>query len=100
VDGYRIELRDAIEGDGVVFAYTITDAMGKNVEVEEYLGAKGHSVLISPAADFIHTHAQEKEGTPVFATPLPSDPFYRIFTQFQIAGEVITVSFDWSRNGE
>jgi len=28
---------------------------------------------------------------------MPQEDYYRVFTQFQIEGEVITVSFDWGR---
>jgi hypothetical protein len=32
---------------------------------------------------------------PVFATSMPADDFYRVFTQFKIKGTVMTVDFDW-----
>jgi hypothetical protein len=95
VDGYRFELKPAVQGDTVTFAYTVTDAQGRNVELEEYLGATGHSVLISPSSDFIHTHPSDDGQSPVFATTMPTDDFYRIFTQFKINGKVVTVDFDW-----
>jgi hypothetical protein len=95
VDGYRIELETAKMGNDVSFTYKITDANSQPVQVEQYLGARGHSVLISPTGDFIHAHASEEGEDPVFTTTLPPDSFYRAFTQFQIKGEVITVDFDW-----
>ena len=95
VDGYRIELETAKAGNDVSFTYKITSANGQPVQVEEYLGARGHSVLISPTGDFIHAHASEEGADPVFTTTLPPDSFYRAFTQFQIKGKVITVDFDW-----
>jgi hypothetical protein len=106
VEDYRITL-DVAEGESdVSSAYTITDSEGKKPALEDYLGAKGHSVLISPSGDFIHTHpstalgaSASEEEAPVFKTALPSDPsFYRIFTQFQIKGKVLTVSFDWEKS--
>lgn len=95
VDGYRVELQTEMKGKDVSFAYTITDATGKKVELEEYLGAKGHSVLISPSKDFIHTHPSDESDSLIFTTLLPPDPYYRVFTQFQINGKVLTVDFDW-----
>ncbi len=95
VDGYRITLETAKTGDDVSFTYKITDANGQPVEVEEYLGARGHSVLISPSGDFIHAHASDEGVNPVFITSNLSENFYRAFTQFQIKGKVITVDFDW-----
>ncbi|OGJ58899.1 hypothetical protein A2635_01725 [Candidatus Peribacteria bacterium RIFCSPHIGHO2_01_FULL_51_9] len=95
VDGYHFALRSALAGHNATFTYDITNAQGKHVQPEEYLGAMGHSVLISPAGDFIHTHPSEDGPSLVFETSLPSDDFYRVFTQFQIDGTVITVDFDW-----
>ena len=94
VDGYRIELQPAVAGAETSFNYRITDAQENLVQVEPYLGARGHSVIISPSADFIHAHASDEGELPVFITSLPSG-FYRMFTQFQIKGKVITVDFDW-----
>lgn len=96
VDDYRFTFKPDVSGDEVTFTYDITDSQGQSVELEEYLGAKGHSVLISPSGDFIHTHASEEGEVPKFKTSLPSDTFYRAFTQFQIDGKVQTVSFDWN----
>ena len=95
VDGYRFTFKPEVSDDEVTFTYDITDSKGQPVQLQEYLGAKGHSVLISPLGDFIHTHASEEGDTPVFATSMPSDKFYRAFTQFQIKGKVVTVDFDW-----
>lgn len=103
VDRYTIELQSSREGEQTVFAYRITDAKGEVPKLEEYLGAKGHSVLISPSGDFIHTHpstssgqAPEEEGElPTFIAKLAAGSFHRMFTQFQIEGEVLTVFFDW-----
>ncbi len=94
VDGYRIELETAKAGNDVSFTYKITNANGQPVQVEEYLDARGHSVLISPTGNFIHAHAEEEDEEPKFTTTLPPDTFYRAFTQFQINGKVVTVNFD------
>jgi len=93
---YRVKLDPSVAGNEVSFTYTLTDPEGKHPVLEEYLGAKGHSVLIAPSGDFIHTHPSGEEGEKVtFTTSLPPEPFYRIFTQFQIEGNVLTVSFDF-----
>ncbi len=98
VDGYRFELPSVptVHGDTLSFVYLITDTQGNHVPVEEYLGATGHSVLISPSGDFIHAHATESDySDPEFLVPMPKENYYRAFTQFQIKGRVITVNFDW-----
>lgn len=97
VDGYRFEVNPELSSDEVMFTYKITDNQGQSVKLEEYLGAMGHSVLISPKGDFIHTHPSEENASPVFATTKSSDDFYRIFTQFKIDGRVVTVDFDWEQ---
>lgn len=97
VDGYRFEVNPELSGDEVTFTYKITDNQGQSVKLEEYLGALGHSVLISPKGDFIHTHPSEENASPVFVTTKPSDDFSRIFTQFKIDGRVVTVDFDWQQ---
>lgn len=94
VDGYRFALEAQKTAENVSFTYKITDAEGRPVELEEYLGARGHSVLISPTGEFIHAHASEDGADPVFTTSMLDD-FYRAFTQFQIDGKVVTVNFDW-----
>ena len=95
VDGYRIAFHPSVSGEEVTFRYDITNINGDKPHLEEYLGAIGHSVLISPSGDFIHTHASGEREEPMFITAPPRDPFYRAFTQFQINGKVLTVDFDW-----
>jgi hypothetical protein len=95
IDGYEITMTPSVTGSTASFAYTVKAPDGTPAVLESYLGAKGHSVLISPSRDFIHTHPMDESNAPVFMTAKPSDDFYRVFTQFQIRGKVITVSFDW-----
>ncbi len=73
---------------------------GKPVtNLEPYLGALGHSVILSEGnLDFIHAHAlnaatDSQNGTITFATTLPKAGKYKAFTQFQHEGKVITTDF-------
>ncbi len=95
VDGYDVELAVEESGSQVEFTYTVRGADGKPVRLEEYLGATGHSVILSTSGDFIHTHPIDDVATPVFAIQRPKDDFYRLFTQFQIKGKVLTIDFGW-----
>lgn len=95
VDGYEVTMMPSVMGNTASFSYTVKGPDGKPAVLESYLGAKGHSVLISPSQDFIHTHPMDESNAPVFMTAKPSDDFYRVFTQFQIRGKVVTASFDW-----
>ncbi len=102
VDTYRVQVATLQSSDGISFHYTVLDVAGKQVTFEEYLGEKGHSILISPEGDFVHTHPfKEYEGykesdRPVFFVSYPRDAFYRIFTQFKINGKVLAVDYDWN----
>lgn len=76
-------------GEPVNYSFAVTRD-GKTVDLEDYLGAKGHSVLIlEGAADYLHTHAMEDglSFQALFETP----GRYKAFTQFQVEGEVYTV---------
>ena len=86
-------------------------------DLETYLGALGHCVILRAGnLDFIHTHPQEikvdssvgdhtmqmkgkvntsqNKGPEIdFATSFPEPGIYRVFTQFQHQGKVITVEY-------
>lgn len=84
-------------------------------DLENYLGALGHGVILKEGTlDFIHTHAGEvkqAEGAKMdhgssmmnkdtskgpkidFSTSFPESGRYKIFTQFQHAGKVITTDY-------
>lgn len=89
---------------------------GKPVtNLENYLGALGHSVILKERSlDFIHTHALEStseesgghsmntmqgetatwsEPDIKFATTFPDSGVYKIFTQFQHEGKIQTVDY-------
>jgi len=65
--------------------------------LEKYLGALGHSVILkAETLDFIHTHAIEDStsGSKInFATAFPEAGLYKIFIQFQHEGEVVTTDY-------
>lgn len=83
------------------------------VILEPYLGAMGHGVIIKEGTlDFIHTHAggmdtgamenmtaaehaahQAEPDSMEFSTTFPEPGIYRIFTQFQVKGKVITSDY-------
>ncbi len=93
VDGYLISYEPTISGNIMTFKYSILDSHGTPVALEDYLGAKGHSILLTQNGDFIHTHTET--DPPSFSTTVALNTFYRMFTQFQINGKVETVAFDW-----
>jgi len=89
LEGKRLELR---------FAATIND---KPVTFGSYLGEKGHVILLSQDGEYIHTHPHKEyvgyseSDAPIFLTPQLTKNFYRIFGQFKVNGEILTIDFDW-----
>jgi hypothetical protein len=82
-------------------------------DMEKYLGAQAHGILFKKdMLDFAHLHAMGEEMTHVmdgktmtmqgplptgpeimFSYTFPSPGIYKLFTQFQVAGEVITTDY-------
>jgi len=101
VDGKEIELSlgEAKAGRDVTMAFTIRDGNTKSGirDLEPYLGAVGHVVILSADAEqYLHVHPVEEQSTgPVakFSTAFPQAGIYKIWGQFQHRGKVITVPF-------
>jgi hypothetical protein len=112
VDGVRFELSfdpaRPFAGKEAVLKYRLTDAAtGRPVtDLQPYLGAWGHTLILSEdAADYLHSHPTEMIPEHADRTKLASKPEvsfdtffprpgrYRIWSQFQRAGRVTTVSF-------
>lgn len=68
-------------------------------DLQSYLGALGHAVILREGTlDFIHTHPSEAEsskqnGNVNFNVYLPEAGRYKVFSQFQRNGKVITTDF-------
>lgn len=69
---------------------------GTPVEVQPYLGAGGHLVVLREGdLAYIHAHAEEDELA--FDVPFPSPGRYRLYLQFQVDGRVETARFEVGR---
>ncbi|WP_246320582.1 hypothetical protein [Paenibacillus qinlingensis] len=83
----------------VTLRFTIRDAQTKKeiTNLQPYLGAVGHVVILSADAEqYIHVHPLEEKATgPLakFATSFPEAGIYKLWGQFQHNGEVFTVPF-------
>ena len=65
-------------------------------DLQTYLGALGHSVILKEGTlNFIHTHAGETGTGPKieFSTTFSESGIYKIFTQFQHQNKVITTDY-------
>src|SRR5262245_34295291 len=97
VEGTRfaltLEPREPVAGKKLTLTYQITDLKtGEPVrDLEPYLGAWGHTLILSEdARDYVHTHAGAEISFEAF---VPRSGRYRIWSQFQRHGKVITVPF-------
>jgi hypothetical protein len=65
---------------------------GRRVDVQPYLGAKGHLVALRDGdLAFLHVHPDEDELR--FMAEFPSAGRYRLFLQFRVDGRVHTAEF-------
>jgi hypothetical protein len=82
----------------VTFSFAVLDPAGKPVtDLEPYLGAMGHLVLISAdGKEYVHVHPHEKpatEGKVEFEASFPKAGLYKGWGQFQRGGKVHVVPF-------
>ncbi|HIW33803.1 MAG TPA: hypothetical protein IAA29_13560 [Candidatus Paenibacillus intestinavium] len=101
VNGKEIELSlsNTKPKEDVTLTFNIIDATTKQAidNLEQYLGAVGHVVILSEDAEqYIHVHPLDEKSTcPVaqFSTSFPASGIYKLWGQFQQDGEVFTVPF-------
>lgn len=95
----ELALSSAKANEEVTLSYEVRDAKTKEGihDLEPYLGAVGHVVILSEdAGEYLHVHPLDEKGTgpkAEFATSFPHSGIYKIWGQFQHKGEVITVPF-------
>ncbi|MBI4433427.1 hypothetical protein HY632_01520 [Candidatus Uhrbacteria bacterium] len=100
-DSYQVTLsaNPLVANTDTPLTFRITQHGAPAKSLEEYLGARGHSVILrSETLDFLHTHPSATPHAPLdgivdFRVTFPEAGRYKIFTQFKIAGRVITTDF-------
>lgn len=101
INGVTYELFVEMDNSALTLKYRATDAQGNTPTFGEYLGERGHVVLLGPDGEYIHTHpfkdypGYNEQDPPIFMTGELRGRFYRIYAQFNITGEIVTVPFDW-----
>ncbi|MGB8954627.1 MAG: hypothetical protein WCC10_04590 [Tumebacillaceae bacterium] len=102
VDGMEITLsfdKPLKAEDELKLTYHIVDAATKKpiTDLEPYLGAVGHTVIIDQTAEqYVHVHPSDEEARgpdAVFETTFPGKGKFKVWTQFQHGGKVSTVSY-------
>lgn len=98
VDGYEITSimpQELKAGTPLVYRLTIAQNGQLVRNLETYLGARGHSIILkADTLDFIHTHVESDDGFDsnlTFPTLFREAGRYKIFTQFQHKGRIITI---------
>lgn len=95
IEGYKITTHfpeDLKTGEIEYFLTVEKDGQPFTI-FEDYLGAKGHSVVIKETTlEYEHVHPTSEE-TPAFAAHFPDEGRYAIFTQIQLEGKVLTVPY-------
>ena len=86
--------------------FHLVDADGKAVgDLQPYLGAMGHLVIISAdGREYVHAHPLSEaktapEGAVEFAAHFPKAGIYKVWGQFQRDGSVFTVPFVMEHKG-
>jgi hypothetical protein len=98
VDGYAVTLDgDLTAGAEQSLTFTVTRDGEPVTDLEPYLGAYGHLVALR-AGDlaYLHVHPEADTGSGPqvrFAASAPSPATYRLFLDFQHAGQVRTAEF-------
>lgn len=100
-----LEPREPVAGKKLTLRYQIADLKtGEPVrDLEPYLGAWGHTLILSEdARDYVHSHPtqliaegveRKRDSEVSFEAFLPRAGRYRLWSQFQRHGKVITVPF-------
>ncbi len=101
VDGVQVTLQNDHPQAGQDFElnFILADAKTKKpvTDLEPYLGAVGHVVILSEdTEDYLHVHPMEEKAKGPearFVTNFPSKGLYKIWAQFQRNGKLLTVPF-------
>lgn len=98
VDGLEVRLDGRLDaGEESELAFAVTRG-GAPVELEPYLGARGHLVVLREGdLGYLHVHA-DGERLAFAATP-PSSGRYRMYLQVQVDGVVRTVDLTTTAEG-
>lgn len=107
VDGYTVT--PSVEsplptGTDQMFIFGITKGRKPVTDLQNYLGAKGHAVILREGTlDYLHAHPSDHggghggmvmpgPGEVIFMASLPNPGRYRVFQQYRPEGHLITVA--------
>ncbi len=94
IEGYSVSYvwPDPIQTGDVTYHIEVQKDEQPVTAFEDYLGAKGHSVIIKEGTlEYQHVHASET--SPEFTAHFMNEGRYAVFTQIQIDGQLLTVPY-------
>lgn len=93
----KLSTRKAGEDANLAFSFRDASTKAEVTDLEPYLGAIGHVVIISEDVNrYLHVHPLEENGTgptAEFATSFPEAGLYKVWGQFQRGGKTFIVPF-------
>lgn len=103
VEGYDVQLTATPASVTAQVPTTLSFTLNRGgtlvKNLEPYLGALGHTVVLREGdLEFLHAHALDENvagqtGTVDFAVTFPSEGTYKVFSQFQHEGKILTTDF-------
>jgi Domain of unknown function (DUF4396) len=91
-DGYKVDLTGSSRAGSPAELEFHVSRDGEDVDVQDYLGAKGHLVALREG-DLAYLHTHPAGDTTRFETEFPTEGTYRLFFQFKHDGKVHTAAF-------
>lgn len=104
IDNTQIELSlntpNIKPNEDVMLQFTLKDAKGMPVELQTYLGERGHLVIVQKGdrlteTSYLHTHAirNSPAGQVQFHTRFSKPGLYKMWGQFNREGQILTADF-------
>ena len=94
----QVELKNAKASESSEVRFRLTNESGQPIDdLQPYLGARGHLVVISAdGKHYVHAHptdAPTAANEVVFMSHFPAAGMYKGWAQFQVSGQIRTVPF-------
>ncbi len=97
-DGFDVSVRSKaplVAGGDAVLEFEVSDHGAPVSDLQDYLGARGHCVIISEdTTAYLHSHPLGGTGSKVqFHTTLPAAGKYKVWAEFRPGGKRLLASF-------
>lgn len=96
VGAYEVKLDQKVAGGQTTLAFSLTKNGKPVVDLQPYLGALGHLVVVDPTAStLLHSHPMGagEPGKVTFHTSFPAPGLYKMWGEFRPDGQALRVDF-------